>query len=327
MNALNEASNDNLNWAIGNLLRQRAARDDWRLCPILQHLETGAPNVISWNELFSRTREVLADGSSLPFRAATLLQPTSASFDSAIDDFIAEMLAAQYLASLGHGDIHFLREQEPITTDLMSIREGITYVTEAKNLRGPNTLAHIAFRRWHHNRAANPEAFNFTAELLEIEDPFEDLTAEQVSAVRNLVDALPGHRRPSTFQTVLPGNRSVDVRVSDGSAGLIEYGPGPFLVAPFVEEAQRTLIVKLLEPTRKALTQLYSTSVPAEYRRLLFVRWKPPGNTVATGELENIRTVVHHSCQTFIRQFFQSFALALMHTFEDIESTPKATWG
>jgi hypothetical protein len=289
-------------------------------------LETGAPNLNAWNELFRRTREALADEAELPRKARTVLQPDTPSFDSALDDFIAEMLAAQYLSFLAHNDIRFPSEEEPITTDLMSVHEGITYVTEAKNLREPNSLAYVAFARWHHNRAADPAAFNFMAELLEIEDPFEDLTAEQANAVRNLIDTLPNRQRPSTFQTALPGSRVVRIRVADGSGVLVQYGQGPFLVAQVVEECQRAVIIKLLEPVRKALTQLYSTSIPADYRRLLFVRWKPPDRVLAIGEADRVRTVVQDTCQAFIREFFPSFALAILHTGEQMENTPRANW-
>jgi hypothetical protein len=150
LRSLNEKPNENLNWAIGDLLRQRAGRGDWRNCPVLLQLETGYAQSAGWNELFRCTRAALADEATLPGKAGTLLQPQSESFDLALDDIIAEMLAVQYLAELGHGFIRFPSEQDPITTDLISIREGITYVTEAKNLREPVSLAHTAFRRWHH---------------------------------------------------------------------------------------------------------------------------------------------------------------------------------
>jgi hypothetical protein len=268
----------------------------------------------------------LADENELPGKAHTLLRPGSSSFDLSLEDFIAEMLAAQYLSTLGHTDIRFPPDGGVITTDLVSIKEGVTYVTEAKNLREPNSLAYVAFRRWHHNRAANPAAFNFTAEILEIEDPFEDLTVEQANGVRNLIDALTERPRPSTFEAALPGGRVVRIRVWDGAPGLVQHGPGPFLVAPVLEESQRAIIVKLLEPARKALTQLYSTSVPDSYRRLLFFRWKPPDEVLAIGEANGIRAVIQEKCQAFFREFFPSFALVVLQTGEQMEDVPRSTW-
>jgi len=83
-------------------------------------------------------------------------------------------------------------EEEPITADLMSTNNE------------PNSLTYVAFARWHHNRGANPGDFNFAVEFLELEDPFEDLTAVQATAIRNLVDTLPQRQRPSTFAVTSP---------------------------------------------------------------------------------------------------------------------------
>jgi hypothetical protein len=326
MRSLDDASNQQINWAVGNLLRRRALRDDWRQSAILQHLETRAQNLNAWNELFRRTREALANDDELPRRAQAILKPDKASFDAALDDFIAEMLAAEYLSLLGHQNIRFPSEEDPITTDLISVREGLSYVIEAKNLREPISLSYVAFARWHENRASDPNAFDFTVEFLDLEDPFEDLSAAQASAIRNLVDTLPNRPRPSTFRVTLPGDRTVCIQIGEGRGVMLQYGPGPFLVNSVVEECQRSLVVKLMEPTRKALSQLYSAAVPIDYRRLLFVRWKPPEELLAIGEADNVRGNVQDSLQAFIRSFFPRFALAVLHTGEEPERTPRAHW-
>jgi hypothetical protein len=326
LRSLNDEPNGQLNWAIGDLLRQRAEREDWRSCAVLRQLETGDAPTAGWNELLRGTRAALVDETMLSEKARTLLQPQSKSFDLALDDFIAEMLAVHYLALLGHVGIRFPSEQYPIMTDIISVHEGITYVTEAKNLREPVSLGRTAFRRWHYNRAADPTAFNFRVEILEIDDPFEDLSAPQAKAICNLIDELPLRSRPSEFSTTLPENRNVLIRITDATPALVQYGQGPFLVAPVVEDCQRSLIVKLLEPIRKALTQLYSPSVPDDYRRLLFIRWKPPDAVAAIGEADHVRTIVMEHCQSLIRAFFPNFALAILHTVEDVGATPKAMW-
>ena len=180
--ALQDIENEPINWAVGDVLRLRAARDDYHNSVILRHLECGARNLRSWNELFRRTRDALSAPEVLPAKARALLQPNNLSFDLLLDDFIAEMLAAQYLRRLGHEDIRFLSEGETITADLKSVYEGIHYVTEAKNLREPNSLTYVAFARWNRNRAARPEAFNFSVEFVELDEPFEDLTGAQVNS-------------------------------------------------------------------------------------------------------------------------------------------------
>jgi len=326
LDSLSNATNQEIDWAIGDLLRERAVREDWRNCPILQHLETGAQNLTAWNELFRRTRQALAEPNALARKARILLRPDSLSFDVALEDFIAEMLAAQYLFALGHENIRLLSDEEPITTDLMSVENGITYVTEAKNLREPLSLAYVAFSRWHRNHAADPGAFNFTVSLLEFENPFEDLTPAQATAVRNLVDTLPRRPRPSEFRVTLPEDRVVRVRVDEGRAAMVQHGPGPFLVNEVVEDCQRAIVSKLLEPSRKALTQLYAPAVPRAYRKLLFVRWKPPDAVLAIGEADRVRTAVQNEFQAFIREFFDNFAVVILHTGEGPENTPRATW-
>jgi hypothetical protein len=114
--------------------------------------------------------------------------------------------------------------------------------------------------------------------------------------------------------------------VREGDAVMLRHGPGPFLVAGVTEECERAMVVKLLDPARKALAQLYAPAVPTNYRRLLFIRWKPPDEIIAIGEAEGVRTSVRDSLQAFIRQFFPNFALAILHTYEDVENTPVATW-
>jgi hypothetical protein len=326
MQALACDANQEINAAIGDLLRDRGNRDDWRDCPILQHLEVGAWNLSLWNQLFHGTRLALADGADLPRKARTVLRPGDRSFDLALDDFIAEMAAAQYLALLGHEGICFVPEDDAVTADLMSVHKGVTYITEAKNLREPRSLTYIAFARWHRNRASNPQAYSFNAEFLEIDDPFEDLTAAQANAVQRLIDTLPNRDRPATFNAILPGDRTMRVRIAAGAGVLLGHGPGPFLVNAVVRECERAAIIKLLEPARKALTQLYSTAVPSDYRKLLFVRWKPPEELPPIGETNNVRTTLQRSLQTFLRQFFPEIAVAIIHTNENLENAPRAAW-
>jgi hypothetical protein len=236
LDRLNEPANAQINWTFGNLLQARATRADWLKCPLLQQLETGANlNLNAWNELCRRTRESLANEADLQRKAESLLAPDSPQFDVNLDDFLAEMLGAIYLAEvLGHTNITFPTENN-ITTDLISECDGIHYVTEAKNLREPRSLAYVAFAQWNQSKAANPAGFAFTADFLRIDDPFDDLTAEQDTAVRNLIEHLPERQRPSTFETTLPGGRRLLVRVADGVGALIHQGPGPFLVDPVRE--------------------------------------------------------------------------------------------
>jgi hypothetical protein len=325
LNTLGAESNREIDIAVGALLRRRAIRDDWRDCVILQQLESGR-NLEGWNNLFGRSRQALVDPTNLPQKAAIILNPEDRSFDDILDDFVAELLAVLYLASRGHAQIRFVLETDRRSPDLISVYEGINYATEAKNLREPRNLTYVAFERWHRNRAATPDVFTFSAAFLELDDPFADLTAQQAAAVRDLVDHLPERPRPSRFVITLPGDRRLSVHVAEGDALLMRHGPGPFSVQPVVEACRQAVVMKLFEHARKALTQLYYADLPEESRKLLFVRWKPPDEILAIGEAPGVRDSVAAPLQTFLRQFFPNFAVTIMHTLEDPENAPRATW-
>jgi hypothetical protein len=151
---LESETNAEIAWAFGDILRLWATRDNWRTCVLLQHLETNQRNLADWNQLVRNTRLALVNDIELQVKARALLSPPSIRFNDVMEDFIAEMLAAQYLQSLGHAEIRFLSEDDPIHTDLQSRSADHIYVTEAKNLREPLALTKVAFSRWNHNRAA-----------------------------------------------------------------------------------------------------------------------------------------------------------------------------
>ncbi len=327
LKSLEQAENEPINWAIGPLLRQRLERDGWEEIIILQHLASASPRQKAWNDLFDRTRKALANPDDLPMKGSLLLSKVRTPiFNDVLDDFIAEILTVLYLAAMGHNSIRLLPEGSDITVDIESKCDGITYFTEVKNLREPRSLSFVAFKRWERNRTAHPDKFTFRADLLDLDDPLSDLTAEQENAVNVLVDELPTCKVPSDFTRMLPGDRRIRVRLADGPAAMIRQGPGPFLVGPVVEDAQRGLVLKLMDPARKALSQLYRPGVPAESRRLLFIRWKLPEDIAAIGESENVRSAVHQQTQNFLRSFFPNFALTIMHTLEDPSDAPNATW-
>ncbi len=175
--------NNQIAWAFGDILRLWSTRDNWRTCLLLQHLEANHDNLIGWNELVRRTRLALANDTELQAKARTLLSPPSIRFNEVVDDFIAEMLAAQYLQSLGHTEIRYLSEAAAIHTDLQSRSGDQVYVTEAKSLREPRALTKVAFGRWNHNKGIESERYAFTANLMDIDDPLADLTPEQEASV------------------------------------------------------------------------------------------------------------------------------------------------
>jgi hypothetical protein len=324
--ALDRPENAAIQSTIGPVLRQLLDKPGWEEIIILQHLDQGV-RLEGWNGLFSRARKALAHPDDLATKGARLLGTVSISnFNDALDDFVAEMLAVIYLAESGHSAIRYVPDGDPVTVDLESQCEGVRCFTEVKNLREPRSLSFVAFRRWHVNRTARPEKFAFRADFVDMEDPLKDLTADQESAVNALVDDLPRRKVPSEFDHMLPGDRRIRIRLSEGSPVMIRHGSGPFLVGPVVEKAKRALLLKFMDPARKALSQLYRPEVPEDARRLFFVRWKLPEEIASIGESENVRSVVQEQAQAFLRQFFPNFALAITHTSEDPRDTPKPAW-
>jgi hypothetical protein len=325
--ALEQAENGPVELTIGPVLRERLDLEGWEEIILLQHLDQSSPRLEGWNGLFSRARQSLADPTDLAAKGSQLLGNISCSrFNDVLDDFVAEMLAVIYLAESGHTEIRLPPDGGPVTIDVESQYEGVACFTEVKNLREPRSLSFVAFKRWNVNRATNPDEFTFQADFLDLDDPLRDLTADQEAGVNALVNDLPNRKIPSVFDHMLPGERKVRVRLTEGSPVMLRHGSGPFLVGPVVENAKRFLLLKFMDPARKALSQLYRPGVPEDAKRLLFVRWKLPEEIAAIGEAENVRIVVHENTQHFLRLFFPNFALTIMHTLEDPKDTPKATW-
>jgi hypothetical protein len=69
LGVLSQAANQQIDWAIGDLLRERTKRDDWRDCTILRQLENSAPGLALWNDLIRRAREALSEEAQLPAKA------------------------------------------------------------------------------------------------------------------------------------------------------------------------------------------------------------------------------------------------------------------
>lgn len=118
IHSLGLEENAPIEWAFGEVLRLWAQRDNWRSCLILQQLEGNHPNLSIWNDIIRRTRLALEDEAELRTKAFALLSPATIRFNDVVDDFLAEMLAAQYLHTLGHTEIHFVGDDEEIHTDL-----------------------------------------------------------------------------------------------------------------------------------------------------------------------------------------------------------------
>jgi hypothetical protein len=165
---------------------------------------------------------------------------------------------------------------------------------------------------------------------LDIDDPLTDLTSDQETAIIALIDEMPQWNRPTHRIRDLPGGRRIKVSVSDGQSVLITQGGGPFRVdGPngILARGQRHLILKVLEPARKALSQLYSDPVPEVYRRLLYLRWKPPEEFCVSPEgTDEVRRNVRDAVRSLVAPSFARFAIAIAHPGENPDQTPRVEW-
>jgi hypothetical protein len=325
--ALNHPDNHAIDATIGAVLKPRLDQAGWEDIILLQHLDQASPRLQAWNDLFGRARAALVETQALVAKASQSLQGvTNTRFNDALDDLVAEMLAVIYLAESGHTDITFVPDGNAITVDIQSQCEGAACFTEVKNLRDPRSLSVVAFKRWHRNLATEPLRFTFQVDLVDLDDTLSDLTSEQEASLNNLVDDLPNKAVPSEFVHTLPGARKVRVQLTPGAPVMLRHGGGPFLVGAVVERAKRSLLLKLMEPARKALTQLYRPEVPEDSKHLLFVRWKVPEDIAAIGEIDSVRVPVHERAKELFQTFFPDFSLVIAHTHQDPKDAPKAEW-
>jgi hypothetical protein len=166
--------------------------------------------------------------------------------------------------------------------------------------------------------------------MVDLDDPLSDLSPEQERAVVALVDDLPNWKRPSHRIHSLPGGRRILARVSNGMSVMVTQGGGPFRVDGengIIANGRRGLILKLLEHTRKALGQLYADAVPDNYRRLLFIRWKPPEQFVVAPEaVGQLRAEIQTSLRTFLAPAFPRLQVAITHVNERPDQAPRVAW-
>lgn len=147
--ALEDPNNDAIEVLLGAVLRPRLDQEGWEDIIILQHLDQGGPNLTAWNDLFTRVLAALADPTILVEKAKQSLNGVAVSrFNDALDDLVAELLAAIYLAESGHKGISFVSEGGPVTADIESEFQDSPCFTEVKNLRDPRSLSIVAFKRW-----------------------------------------------------------------------------------------------------------------------------------------------------------------------------------
>lgn len=300
---------------MGDLLLCRARRPDWHECRILQQLGARSKEAEgAWNGLIDRFRQVLTNANNALIRVREILNPGAADFDGKLDDLVAEMVAVVYLSDLGYSNFDFCPPGTVAMPDLRAVKDGKDAFIEVKNLREPPSLTIVAFSRWHGNQAHDPERFGFDVSI-EFGGIEPELSREQREAIERVIDQLPSRVRPAQFDETLPGGLVVTITLTDGKGAMMTHGPGGALDPVRIRSAQ-SVVYKLMAPAAKALSQLYSSSVPAEVHRVMVLRWKVPDDVWLVEE--EVRRQVGAAIQKFLSEFFPDLEVHLVSNLQTL---------
>lgn len=308
--ALAAKQNSEIQWLLGAVLIQRAARSDWYDCRILQQLERGTAK--GWNELIGRCRGALSNPEELLERCQKLLNPVALDFDDKLEDFIAEMVAVAYLLREGYADIHFLRANGTSSPDIEARLNGFQTGVEVKQLREPSTVTYVAFRRWNRNKASDPDRYAFDVQIDSL-DPEFDLTFDQRHGLQEVVDGLPNRARPSEFIHTLADAKRVRFTLRDGEGVMVHHG-GVSGTDDILVDVAQGLVLKALEPMRKALTQLYGGEQQSDVSKMLFFRWQVPDQ--AFMDAIAIRDAVQDGLQNFLGALFPNLQVVIVTSLD-----------
>jgi len=312
---LREPQNRNLDWLLGDLLRQRAARDDWHYCPILQQLERQNQEAERiWETLIGTCRALLADDAEAPRRAIACLQPADKNFDSKLDDFVAELIAIDQMGRDGACQIRLLDAGDNPTPDFQATRNGETLYIEVKNLRAPDSIEAVALRRWYTTRTKHPDQFQFDV-VMKYGADLDLLDQEQITALEHFIDSLHGTKPHADIRRQLPGGDDVSFTIVDGKGQMVVFGgTGCVIDENYLVDGAQQLVTKVMGQICKALSQLYGSQLPETATKILFLRWKVPDTYAAAPD--EIRDRVQAELQLFLNRFFPRLEVRIAHNYE-----------
>ena len=305
---LQEPQNEPLRW-LNDLLVERAQKPDWFLCYLLGQLARRDQQAeAAWSDLIGPFRSALINPDEAPARARDVL---TGDFDDKLDDLVAEMVAVVYLTGQGYSGFRILATSRSRMPDFEARRGQRRAFVEVKNLKVPDSIGTVAFRRWHANTARNPNAFSFNA-MLEYEAVFEpQLDTAQVNVLNRVIDQLASRPRPSDFRATLPKGEVVRFILTDGPPGMICHGA----ILLDEQEGARDLVHKLFQGmVGKALSQLHSSSLPEGALRVIVLRWRVPDD-VSFVEQE-VRPRVENALARLLTTFFPDLDVHLVSSLQ-----------
>src|SRR5437763_1677954 len=149
--ALDDSKNEPLRWLLGDALRQHAATTIGThfLVETLTEPVRG-PLLAAWNARLHQLRELLRNPDQAPIKATADLRCDPKDAQRKLGDFLAEVMAAVHLHSLGYTDFNVVLAMgnKPMP-DFRASFEGQPVAVEVKNLQEPaDVLRNVATKHW-----------------------------------------------------------------------------------------------------------------------------------------------------------------------------------
>lgn len=306
LDRFNAEQNVQLRWLMGKLLLRRGNRDDWFNCPVFQLLAAGDNYTRRLNEFIERFRGILIDEREAHTKAQEMLNPDVQEFDNKFEDFLSEIIAAIHLSEQGCSRFHFCEPPQP---DFVAERRDRQVFAEVKHLRKPASLFEVAFSQWEANRTRDAARYQFDY-IFSGGGENLALAPDQENALRQLIDRLPERARPAEFTHTLPRGANIKFRLMDGEGVMQSDAVGGNL-ADIRSRFEQDILCKFFYGSLgKALSQLYSSHVPADAERVIVLRWTAPDDAAL---VENeIRQEIPAALRDFLVRYFPNLEICMV---------------
>jgi len=294
IDALDDPKNEPLRWLLGEALRRQA------VTTIGRHflLETLAEPVRSpvlawWNARLHQFRELLRNPGQAPIKATTDLRCGPKDAQKKLGDFLAEVIAAAHLHSLGYAEFSVvLAEGNKPMPDFLASFEGQPVAVEVKNLQEPaDILRNVAGRHWKELTEAQPERYGFRVVLRH--QRCGRLTAAAQQRLCNILTQLPDIKKYPYTETldggiaiqielvgsgsISPGEPVMLDRLTAGKKSQLAIVTGISVndLSRGIDEVQ-ALFLKSLRIVAEATPKFFSESYSPEHRNVVALHWNPP---------------------------------------------------
>jgi hypothetical protein len=291
--ALDDPKNEPLRWLLGDALRQHAATTIGPHFLLETLAETARrPVLAAWNARLHQFRELLRNPDQAPSKATADLRCNLKDAQKKLGDFLAEVMAAAHLRSLGYTDFSVVLAGDQPMPDFMACFEGRPAAIEVKNLQEPaDILRNVASKHWKEITETDPERYEFRVVLRH--QRCGKLTAAAQQRLCNILTQLPDIRNYPHTET-LDGGIAIQIELPEnGTAPLVETTVLDHLAAgrksqlvivtgvraddlsTGIDEVQ-ALFLKSLRIVADATPKFFSRSYSPEHRNVIALHWNPP---------------------------------------------------